>query len=138
MNVCRLSARPEVAASTIDVLVIDDNAVIREMLEDLLLVRGYHVATARHGQEALELLESGPLPGLMLLDLKMPVMDGWTFLERLQDSPWSKVPVVIRTSLVDQPETYEDLPARYGCQVIEKGVGLTPVLDAIARCCGPR
>lgn len=76
------------------VLVVDDDFVTREMLSIVLAGDGYRVAAACNGEDALERLRSFERPDLILLDLKMPVMDGCTFCkERLQDrelapSPW--------------------------------------------------
>jgi CheY-like chemotaxis protein len=76
------------------ILVVDDNPAVREVLTDLL--RGhYHVAVAGNGAEALDALQER-LPDGILLDLAMPVMDGWTFLERRRDDPAiAEVPVLI-------------------------------------------
>ena|SRR5690242_18064633 len=72
-----------------NVLVVDDDTGIRDLLEGLLEEEGYHVATARNGREALELLrkraELGP--HVILLDLMMPVMDGYTVMETLAANP---------------------------------------------------
>ena len=63
----------------------------------VLRALGYDVATAANGQEALDQLRSGPgLPSLILLDLMMPVMDGWQFRdEQKQDPALSAIPVVV-------------------------------------------
>lgn len=119
-----------------DVLIVDDNPTIREMLEDLLLVNGYDVDVAEHGRAALDLLEAGRVPCVILLDLRMPVMDGAGLLEHLRASPHARVPVVVRSSLVDEAGQADDLAARYGCEVIGKGAGVLPVLEAVARHCG--
>jgi CheY-like chemotaxis protein len=79
-------------------LVVDDDAdtraVVREYLED----SGFRVRTASNGQEAELFLEQA-LPDAILLDLNMPIMDGWTFLERFRAEPRNKsVPVVIITA----------------------------------------
>ena len=121
----------------LDVLVVDDNKVIREMIEDFLLANRYNAMGAEHGRAALDLLEQGHRPKMILLDLRMPVMDGWELLERLQHSGFDAIPVVVRTSLVDQPELYADLPHRFGCEVLEKGVGLSPMMEKVAQYCGP-
>ncbi|MFZ5655592.1 MAG: response regulator [Pseudomonadota bacterium] len=119
-----------------DVLVVDDNPTIREMLEDLLLVNGYTVDVAGHGRAALDLLEAGRVPRVILLDLRMPVMDGAQLLEHLRASPHACVPVVVRGSQVDEAGQADALAARFGCEVIGTGAGLLPVLEAVARHCG--
>jgi len=65
------------------VLVVEDDRDIREGLVDLLGDYGYTVRGASNGREALELLGGASLPGIILLDLMMPVMDGWQFMEEV-------------------------------------------------------
>ncbi len=68
----------------IKVLVVDDDASIRELFAAELRYRGYMVRVARNGNDALECLEM-MTPDVIVLDLMMPVMDGWTFVERFRD-----------------------------------------------------
>jgi CheY-like chemotaxis protein len=65
------------------ILVVDDDAVIRDILVGLLEDEGYLVLEAANGRSALDL--TARRPGLILLDLQMPIMDGWTFLTRLSE-----------------------------------------------------
>jgi CheY-like chemotaxis protein len=84
------------AVATASVLLVDDNEEIRWAVTEILEDEGYTVATAGNGQEALELLRRIPPPRLILLDLMMPVMDGWQFLaQRRANQALSKIPVVI-------------------------------------------
>jgi CheY-like chemotaxis protein len=69
------------------VLVVEDAPDIRDSMRELLEMDGYPVTTAENGKVALDVLESMPPPCLILLDLMMPVMDGFEFLERLQRHP---------------------------------------------------
>jgi CheY-like chemotaxis protein len=68
------------------VLVVDDEPAIRYTVEDALSEVGYQVATAEHGAQALDEV-SRARPDVILLDLMMPVMDGWTFLRHIRDIP---------------------------------------------------
>ena len=84
------------------VLVVEDDPDLREMMEQLLHLEGFAPLTAPNGREALNLLHSGAPVKAILLDLMMPVMDGWEFRQRqLQDPVLSRIPVVIM-SAVDQ------------------------------------
>ena len=80
------------------ILVVEDNALNREMLVEILS-DSYSVLEAENGQEALELLEAhGEDVALILLDVMMPVMDGFTFLDRIRDdSRLSLIPVIVTT-----------------------------------------
>ena len=77
------------------ILVVDDDADIRESLAFLLEGEGYEVHTAADGRQALALLERIPRPALALVDLRMPVMDGVELIEALRQDPrWARLPVV--------------------------------------------
>jgi len=69
------------------ILVIEDHEGARSALTRLLSSTGYSVAEAANGEEALAVLAEGPRPDLILLDLMMPVMDGWEFMKQLR-SDW--------------------------------------------------
>jgi CheY-like chemotaxis protein len=77
-------------------LLVEDDELTRTALTRLLREEGYAVRWAADGHEALECLRGGPLPDCILLDLRMPRMDGQLFLIRQQQHPsWSAVPVVL-------------------------------------------
>jgi CheY-like chemotaxis protein len=82
------------------VLIVDDDLDIRETLSELLEHRGFDVVTAENGLAALKLLRSSrAAPSVILLDLMMPVMDGYSFLEeRKKDSALATIPVAIVTA----------------------------------------
>ena len=81
------------------VLIVDDDDSIRETLELVLQTYEYATATAAHGEEALAWLRQHVLPRLILLDLMMPVMDGWQLLEHLrQDDRLRQIPVIVITA----------------------------------------
>jgi two-component system, chemotaxis family, chemotaxis protein CheY len=75
------------------VLVVDDDPDILEALAEILEAEGFVVRRARNGKEALEQLEPD-FPKLILLDLMMPVMDGWEFSQRMRERKIS-VPVIV-------------------------------------------
>ena len=74
------------------VLVVDDDPDILDALSEILEVEGYEVQRARNGREALQRLEQAP-PDLVLLDLMMPVMDGWEFARSL--NPDARPPIIV-------------------------------------------
>jgi CheY-like chemotaxis protein len=77
------------------VLIVEDDDDVREAIADTVSRAGYRVATARHGGEALAYLErADPSPDMVLLDLMMPVVDGWTVLGEMYAKTPS-IPVVV-------------------------------------------
>jgi len=80
------------------ILVIEDDAVHRAVLENILSDEGYCVVTADNGQEGLELVAK-EAPDLVITDIRMPIKDGYTVCRELRDNPKTKyVPVVILTA----------------------------------------
>src|SRR5713226_6627597 len=76
-------------------LVVEDDWELRSSLSDLLRRDGYDVADAANGSEALDYLKSSPAPDLILLDLMMPVKDGWQFrIEQKKDPTIASIPVL--------------------------------------------
>src|SRR5688572_21116373 len=91
------------------ILVVEDDAAAREGMAALLGHEGYRVVTAADGRAALDQLRSGLDPDLVLLDMLMPVLDGWHFLEELKaQGPPTHVPVVVTTSTNLTREWAED------------------------------
>jgi CheY-like chemotaxis protein len=88
------------------ILIVDDDAGIRDMLKLLFEVEDFEVHTAANGQEALDLLENIPPPCMILLDLMMPVMNGWEFLdEKKERTKIAKIPVVIVSAFNDETKS---------------------------------
>ena len=87
------------ARSNTSILVVDDDDDIRDAVQQVLAAEEYEVAVAANGQQALEFLQSGRMPALILLDLMMPVMSGEQFVQRQrQDPTLAQIPVVILTA----------------------------------------
>ena len=102
------------------VLVVDDDEPTREMLRRILEKEGWQVSEAANGRAALESLESWT-PGLMLLDLMMPEVDGFAVVEALQGrEDWRAIPVVIVTALDLSKADIDRLSGR-ASKVLQKG-----------------
>ncbi len=87
------------------ILIVDDDADVREMLCQFFTIEGYSVATAQNGREALDKLRSGAGADLILLDLMMPVMDGWQFrVEQQRDPRLAGIPVVVLSAVYNARE----------------------------------
>jgi CheY-like chemotaxis protein len=81
------------------ILVVEDDRDLRELLCEALRFEGYNVVCVEHGAAALRHLQAGARPCMILLDLMMPVMDGWTFRsEMLKDATLADIPVVVMTA----------------------------------------
>jgi two-component system, chemotaxis family, chemotaxis protein CheY len=82
------------------ILVVDDDESIRQFISMALADRGYDVIQAEHGQAALECIKV-VTPDLILLDMRMPVMDGWAFAKAYRETPPPHAPIVVVTAARD-------------------------------------
>lgn len=90
---------PRITHHTV-ILLIEDDQSIREILGEMLGSEGYEVVTAENGQVGLEKLQTLTQACLVLLDLNMPIMDGWQFLEAKQAlAVLRDVPVVVLSAV---------------------------------------
>jgi two-component system response regulator CpxR len=113
-----------------DILVVDDDRDIRETLGEILLHEGYHVEMAENGAKAIELIRRGPAPALVLLDLMMPVMSGWEFLEMAEtDHELAEIPVLVVSAM---PAPLAPADARGGVKAcLHKPLRLDQLLDLV-------
>jgi CheY-like chemotaxis protein len=120
---------------THDILIIDDDHAIREMLTEALEDAGYRVASAENGQQALILLRATPmLPCVILLDLMMPVMNGWEFRAAQQaDAQLAAIPVVVLSA---RPSLQNDAFITTVEEFLQKPVEIIQLLNVVARYCG--
>lgn len=82
------------------VLVVDDDDDLRETVRGMLECEGYATIGVRNGAEALAVLEESAKPSLVLLDLVMPIMNGWALLDALSlDQRWAGIPRLVMSSL---------------------------------------
>lgn len=100
--------------SNCTVLLVEDDVAIREGVRELLELEGFSVRETSNGKEALDFLETQSYPCLILLDLMMPVMDGWSFMEIAYNKLMAeKIPVMIVSAVTDKrriPEGIAHLP----------------------------
>ena len=115
------------------VLVVDDDPDIWDALAEILEAEGDEIRRARNGKEALERLEPSP-PDLILLDLMMPVMDGWTFRQEQRRSG-NTVPVVLLSAAGELDRHRDALGA---VATIAKPFDLDRVISAIEGVCDRR
>ena len=81
------------------IIVIEDDEDIRSSMKDILEFEGYQVRTACNGKEGLELLRGSAFPCVILLDLMMPIMNGWEFLAACRaDARLVNIPIVVLTA----------------------------------------
>lgn len=111
------------------VLVVDDDEDIRQVLSMVLVQGGYDVSAAGDGKEALDLLERQPVD-LVLLDMKMPVMDGWAFAKELRRRRATPPPIVSVTAAGDARKWAEEIGAD---GVVAKPFDLDELLELIRR-----
>lgn len=116
------------------ILIVEDDLDIRSILSQLLLFEGYEVEEAADGAEALALLRKSRPPALILLDLMMPVMDGWQLRAELQRDPkLASVPVVIVSADVRAEQEASRLHA---AGLLKKPLQIDPLLELVRRICG--
>jgi CheY-like chemotaxis protein len=93
------------------ILIVEDDEPVRDAMREILEEEGYAITCAINGEEALRVLAEDPPPRLILLDLMMPVMNGWELLRALRASATlAGIPVVVLSSL-SGAETPAGVPA---------------------------
>ena len=111
-----------------DVLIVDDDPDIRDAVGECLRYEGYDVHSATDGRDALDRLEYGLRPAVILLDLMMPVLNGFDVLEALKSRPeWKSIPVVI----VSANRGYEAEDLSGAVSVLRKPVNVDRLLAAV-------
>jgi CheY-like chemotaxis protein len=117
------------------ILIVEDDDDIREALTQILELEGYVVREAVNGREALDICAEDPPPHLILLDLMMPVMDGWQFRsEQMKDPRLAKIPVVVISADAGVHEKVASLGA---ASVLPKPISLDRLLKAVETICPP-
>jgi len=113
------------------ILVVEDDKDLRESLCEALNLEGYAVVCAENGHAALAHLVANAPPCMILLDLMMPIMDGWTFrAEMLKDQSLASVPIIVMTAAS---------PARAAAAaakaILYKPLDMSTVIDTVQEYC---
>jgi len=115
------------------ILLVEDNEQTCTAMKTLLELESYQVTTVGDGERGLELLRRGLRPGLILLDLHVPVKDGFQFrAEQLQDPELAVIPVVVYSGAPDVAEKANALGA---VASLHKPIEIDSLLEVVARYC---
>jgi len=115
------------------ILIVDDDLDIRETLCELLQAEGYRCTGAANGQEALLSLREQPSPDLILLDLMMPVMDGFDFRSaQLESESWRQIPVIVVSASGRSKQAARDMAA---ADYLEKPIDVALLLQKVRSLC---
>lgn len=104
-----------------NIVIIEDDADLRETLKELLEIEGFSVLAAENGREGLKLIERNGKPCLILLDLMMPVMNGWEFLDAMQREQQA-ILAETKVALLTAASEMTDLPLQFGYSLLKKPV----------------
>ena len=116
-----------------EILIVEDDSALREALAQILSDEGYVLLSARDGLEAVNCLKKGNRPDIILLDLSMPVVNGWEFrMFQKRDPELARIPVVLITA---GGYTQEEVAWLEPAALIPKPVDLTLLLSVIQRFC---
>ena len=111
------------------VLVVDDDEAIRDIVGMALSDEGYEVLTAADGADAL-LLAGRRTPRVILLDMRMPVMDGWQFARAYRQTPGSHAPIVVVTAAAEAARRATEIDAE---DVLPKPFRIDELLTVVHR-----
>jgi len=121
-------------AARATILIVEDNTDQRQTLAEILVHAGYRADCAANGQEALDRLQQPHLPGLILLDLMMPVMGGSQFLERQREDPFlTHIPVVVVSA---RPNDLAFAASLGTAGQLSKPINIPDLLKLVNRFCG--
>jgi two-component system cell cycle response regulator/two-component system cell cycle response regulator DivK len=119
------------------ILIAEDNAVNRELLRELLEMRGYTVVEACDGEEALRMVEQSQ-PDILLLDIGMPLLDGFAVVRQIRENPrWASLPVVAVTAYAMQGDREKILNSKFD-GYLSKPVNARALAEELERLLGKR
>ena len=123
------------AATRRDILIVDDDPDIRDALGECLRYEGYGVHSAADGRDALDRLEFGLRPDVILLDLMMPVLNGFDVLKALQTrQDWRSIPVVV----VSANRGYEAEDLKGAVSILRKPVNVERLIAVVEQATAPQ
>jgi urea transport system substrate-binding protein len=113
-------------------MVIEDDQDILSTLETFLESEGYRVQAAANGREALDAIKArGQVPALILLDMRMPVLDGWQFAAAFREQHGAKAPIVVMSAAADTAQRAQEIGATGW---LSKPFQLNALLDVLRAC----
>jgi CheY-like chemotaxis protein len=116
------------------VMIVEDDADVRESIVEVLEDNAYTVLGAANGREALERLRTGEKPCLILLDIMMPIMDGWEFRALQEKDPeLSSIPIVVLTAHADVEQAARGMHASGSLRKPVKLDSLLATVDPLCR-----
>lgn len=116
------------------ILVIEDDQDWRELLSDLLLAEGFDVSTSANRDEALQLLEDGDKPALVISDLMMPGISADAFLEQMAKMKAGRIPVIVMSAASER-----DVPSPPGVSArFQKPVDIPRLLAVVQKHVKPK
>lgn len=119
-----------------NILVIEDDDAIRESIVEVLSEEGYEVHSAIHGEEGMRVLESIPGPTLVLLDMMMPIMNGWQFIDaEKKRTRFTDISVVILSAVPEDRALLGDddlLPVE---GLLRKPIDVDKLLSVVGQYC---
>jgi CheY-like chemotaxis protein len=122
-----VGGNPKKITTSKSVLIVDDDPDLRDITRFVLEGEGFEVVTAEDGSEALQRLRAGQLPAVVLLDLMMPVMNGYQFLEEVAKVPaLREIPIVVLTAAA-APE----VPG--AVEIVRKPIELGSLIEVVER-----
>src|SRR5260370_33930549 len=120
------------------VLVVEDTAICREPLVSALKLHGFEAIGAADGQKALDLIAT-TAPDLILLDIAMPQMDGWTMLSKLRDDPkHARTPVILLTATADAEWVARARQLGVREYLLKTDFSITDMFARVQKCLGMR
>jgi CheY-like chemotaxis protein len=113
------------------ILIVEDDEGIRDALKLMLEFDGYEVETAENGKVGIERLSTIETPCVILLDLMMPVMDGWEFADVLKkNTAHASIPIVVVTAFADKARSVG------AARIVKKPVDMDTLLGFVREYCG--